>query len=79
MNGSWHCINIMVSDPLSVCVVLGLSFVAKEERSRNLQNYTRKTLGGGHKEGYLGTRATTCDPELDRILFHEDPRLNLRL
>ena len=54
MNGSWHCINIMVSDPLSVCVVLGLSFVAKEERSRNLQNYTRKTLGGDIRRAIWG-------------------------
>ena len=58
---------------------IGLELCSQRREVQKFAELYKKDLGGGHKEGYLGTRATTCDPELDRILFHEDPRLNLRL
>ena len=59
---------------------IGLELCSQRREVQKFAELYKKDFGGGgHKEGYLGTRATTWDPELDRILFHEDPRLNLRL
>lgn len=72
----WMDCGIMVCYlPLFQCVVLGLSFTVREERSRNLQNYEREIFclflfwGLVHRQSCLGTQVTISGTEFNRMSF----------